>query len=152
MGPKLRRNFSYANVTATIALIAAVGGGTTAIALQGRNSVRTDDIKPGHVTGNDLSQIRVVRRLGTVIDASDQNGEVWSGNFVIAKCPKGTRLISGGGRIDPVGASGKGAITRSEPKGNGWQVTGNQDTGQPATIRASALCLKRRVGPPRLDD
>ena len=150
MRTKLRRHLTYANVTATIALIAAVGGGTTAIALQGRNTVGTKDIKPGHATGNDLSEIRVVRKLGTVNDTSGP-GDNWSGGFVVARCPKGTRLLSGGGRVDPL-SSGRGALTRSEPKGNGWLVTANQDTGQPATIRATALCLKRRPGPPRLND
>jgi len=47
---RIRKHLTYANVVATLALVIAIGGGTTAIALNGRNSVRSDDIKNGHVS------------------------------------------------------------------------------------------------------
>jgi hypothetical protein len=44
MFPTLRSRLTYANVVATLALFLALGGGTTAIALEGRNTVDTGDI------------------------------------------------------------------------------------------------------------
>jgi hypothetical protein len=149
MRPGIRKHLTYANIAATLALVLAIGGGTTAIALQGRNTVGTDDIKPGHVTGRDLSKIRVVRRVFTLNDAA-MDGDI-SGGFFILKCPKGTRIVGGGGNIAPSG-SGFGWITRTDANGNGWQITASQDTGQPATVAVTALCLKRRPGRPVTDD
>jgi hypothetical protein len=146
---KIRKHLTYANVAATVALVIAVGGGTTAIALSGRNSVHSDDIKNGNVTARDLGEIKVVRKQFTLPDsAADDN---WTSNFFILHCPKGTRILSGGGDVSPPD-NGRGAITRTEVNGNGWQITAAQDTGQNASVRVTALCLKRRPGPPRLDD
>ena len=49
--PKL----TYANVTATAALFLALAGGTTAVALSGHNSVKSDDIRNGEVKAADLA-------------------------------------------------------------------------------------------------
>ena len=38
---------TYANVMATIAVFLALGGGTAAVALSGKNSVKKDDIAKG---------------------------------------------------------------------------------------------------------
>ena len=146
---RLRRHLSYANVAATLALVLAIGGGTTAIALKGKNTVTTDDIRRGHVTARDLSTIRVVKKVYTLDDAAVDG--VWSGGFFILPCPKGTRIISGGGNIAPSGL-GEGAITRTDVNRNGWQISAAQDTGQPASVAVTALCLKRRPGRPVTDD
>ncbi len=55
---RLRRHLTYANVAATLALIVAVAGGTTAIAMKAtapKNSVTTKSIRPYNVTAGDLS-------------------------------------------------------------------------------------------------
>jgi hypothetical protein len=145
----IRTHLTYANVTATLALVLAIGGGTTAIALQGRNTVASDDIRPGNVTGRDLSEIQVVRKLFTLNDASAN--DIWSGGFFILPCPKGTRIVSGGGGIAPLGL-GAGSVTRTDPIGNGWQISAAQDTGQPASIAVTALCLSRKPGRPVTDE
>jgi len=145
----IRRHLSYANVAATLALVLAVGGGTTAIALRGKNTVRTDDIRRGNVTARDLSEIRVVNKVFTLDDAADDG--TWSGGFFVLPCPKGTRIISGGGGIAPSGL-GAGAITRTDVNQNGWQISAAQDTGQPAPVAVTALCLKRKPSPPVTDD
>ncbi len=60
----LRRNLSYANVAATLALVIAVAGGTTAIAMKTtapKNSVSTKSIRPYNVTARDLTRLIEVR-------------------------------------------------------------------------------------------
>ena len=49
------RNLSYANVMATVALFLALAGGTTAIALSGKNTVKSNDIAPGAVRSSDIA-------------------------------------------------------------------------------------------------
>ena len=43
----IRSKLTYANVMATLAVFIALGGGTTAVALNGSNTVQSDDIGPG---------------------------------------------------------------------------------------------------------
>jgi hypothetical protein len=54
----VRTRLSYSNVTATLALIVAVGGGTVAVAgsLPGRNSVNSGDIKNHQVKKPDIAR------------------------------------------------------------------------------------------------
>ena len=63
---RIKRHFSYANVAATLALIIAVAGGTTAIAggKAAKNSVASSSIKPFNVTAGDLAGVRVVQVAG----------------------------------------------------------------------------------------
>ena len=51
-----RPRLTYANVTATIAIFLALGGGTTAIALSGKNSVRADDIARNAVREQEIAR------------------------------------------------------------------------------------------------
>jgi len=44
---RIREHLTYANVMATVAVFLALGGGTTAIALSGSNTVQSDDLGPG---------------------------------------------------------------------------------------------------------
>ena len=59
----MRRHLTYANVVATLALVVAVGGGSTAIAISAKkapkNSVTSAAIRDGSVTGKDLAAVRV---------------------------------------------------------------------------------------------
>ena len=47
MRERLRSKLTYANVMATLAVFIALGGGTTAVALSGSNTVQSDDLGPG---------------------------------------------------------------------------------------------------------
>jgi hypothetical protein len=127
---RLRRHLSYANVTATLALVAAVAGGTTAIAISKapKNSVASSSIKPFNVTARDLAGVRLV-----------QVNQQFS---AIAPCARGERLLGGGGSpIPPGGLVGLGV---SRPGGNGWFV--QQGEGQNTLMAAYALCLKAKPG------
>jgi hypothetical protein len=124
---RLRRHLSYANVAATLALIIAVAGGTTAIAggKAAPNSVASSSIKPHNVTARDLTGIRVVQ----------VNGQF----SAFAPCARGERLLGGGGGAD-VGHS----LGASRPRGNGWDVV--QGVGPDTFISAYAFCLKAKPG------
>jgi hypothetical protein len=143
-----RTHLTYANVVATLALIVALGGGTTAIALRGKNSVRSNDIKNGNVTGVDLSSTRLIDKPFTSADAAVDND--WTGASTTVHCPRRFRLIGGGGSAF-AGTGGRGAVRSSQPNADGgWTVDVQQDSGQPGTAHAFALCLKKRPGKPRL--
>ena len=50
------QHLSFANVVSVIALFVALGGGTTAVALSGSNTVQSDDLGPGsQVTAPDVA-------------------------------------------------------------------------------------------------
>jgi hypothetical protein len=148
----LRRRLNYANVVATMALVVAVAGGSTAIAIsKGKNKgvpvrvtkssdiTKTGTIKAGHVGGADLADASVTtQRLadGSVtaaklagIDRVIANGT----EIVTASCPPGERLLSGGG-LAP-------GLQNSSPSGQqvgGWEVAG----AATKPVTAVALCLK----------
>ncbi len=57
---RIKPHLTYANVTATLALIVAVAGGTTAIAMKAtapKNSVVSKSIRPYNVTARDLTRL-----------------------------------------------------------------------------------------------
>ena len=73
----LRRHLTYANVTATLALVIAVAGGTTAIAMKAtapKNSVTTKSIRPYNVTARDLTRLIEVQRSD---DFNDPGAARW---------------------------------------------------------------------------
>ena len=127
-----RPRLNYANVIATAALVVAVSGGATAVALNlGKGSVTTKSIRKGAITAPKLGP--VVVRSATAEGPFAQ---------VRAACLKGERMISGGG-----GASGPGGGTTSvffsRPAGNGWQVGGVHTAGASVTTTADAICLRK---------
>src|SRR5215207_4287712 len=103
---RLRRHLTYANVASTLALLIAVAGGTTAIAINKapKNSVASSSIRPFNVTARDLAGIRVV--------------EAASQFSAFAPCAQGERLVGGGGSPIPSG----GPLGASRPGNNGWYV------------------------------
>ncbi|MGH2983163.1 MAG: hypothetical protein ACRDK5_02725 [Solirubrobacterales bacterium] len=117
----LRRKLSYANVVATLALVIAVAGGTTAIAVSKapRNSVASSSIKPYNVTAGDLAGIRMVQAVAK--------------GTATASCARGERLLGGGG---------SGDLAASFPINNStWVgVSGSGDA------TAYAICLKAKPG------
>jgi hypothetical protein len=127
---RLRRHLTYANVVATVALIIAVAGGTTAIAASqaAKNSVASSSIKPYNVTARDLAGIRVV--------------EVNGGFSAFAPCARGERLLGGGG--SPIPPGGLVDLGVSRPGANGWFV--QQGGGPDRLMAAYALCLKAKPG------
>ncbi len=126
---RLRRHLTYANVAATLALLIAIAGGTTAIAGSNapKNSVTSRSIKPFNVTAGDLAGIRVAEA-----DAQFSS---------FARCRKGERLIGGGGSTIPPGFPN---LAVSRPANNGWLV--QQGDGPNTQMAAYALCLKAKPG------
>ena len=121
----MRKHLSYANVVATLALIVAVAGGTTAVAISGKaakNSVTSKSIKDGSVTGKDLAGVRV-----GVFDSA-----------TTATCLPGERLLSGGGSLP--GETTEFGVTED---GNTW-LRSPKAVG--ATGRITVLCLKATPG------
>jgi hypothetical protein len=125
----LRTHLTYANVAATLALLLAAVGGTTAIAgsTAPTNSVTSSSIKPNNVTARNLAGIRVV--------------EADSQFSAFARCSKGERLVGGGGSSIPPGFPD---LAVSRPGTNGWQV--QQGEGPNTLMAAYALCLKAKPG------
>lgn len=91
----IRRRATYANVVATLALIMAVGGGS-AYALQGRNTVFSDDIAPNEAKASDVKEgsLKIPR-----LQFSDTSGESTGAGqdlAAFAYCPPGYSVTGGG--------------------------------------------------------
>jgi hypothetical protein len=127
---QIRGHLSYANVAATLALIIAIAGGTTALAgsKAAKNSVVSSSIKPFNVTAGDLAGIRVVE-----VDAQFS---------AFAQCSRRERLVGGGG--SPIPPGGLVNLGVSRPGENGWFV--QQGGGPDRLMAAYALCLKAKPG------
>jgi len=124
---RLKPHLSYANVVATLALIVAISGGATAVAITAsKNSVTTKSIRKGAVRAKALGPV-VERTVTGPVQAT-------------ARCQKGERLLGGGGAVDP--SSGSAVLRKSEPSGNGWFVLAEQVQPGTLSVRAEALCLK----------
>jgi hypothetical protein len=143
---RLRRHLSYANVAATLALIVAVAGGTTAIAMKTtapKNSVTSKSIRPHNVTARDLTRLITVRSQATFSDPGPPDG-TFARASATAACPAGTRVITGGGFVD----SDFAALIGSNPISEGWVVTAKADGANQATITVVARCLSSRADKP----
>jgi hypothetical protein len=66
-----RIRLSYANVVSTMALFLAVAGGTTAVALSGKNNVDANDIRQGAVDSREV-------RNSSLTGGDIADGTVWS--------------------------------------------------------------------------
>ena len=128
---RIRPKLTYANVVSTLALIAAVGGGTTAIAISGK--VRTGQIQNGNVTAKDLARIKVreASAPGTLAQGA-----------VSVSCAKGERLIGGGGSA---GRPPSSAISSSRAEGNRWEIEASAIGGGSVLPVAQALCLSAKA-------
>jgi hypothetical protein len=129
---KLKPHLTYANVVATLALIVAVSGGATAVAVGlGKGSVGPKQLRKGAVRAQELGPVIVRSQSGPGISQG------------IATCKKGERVLSGGGTASPTDGSGAPKMTSSEPLGTrGWRVVGSAETG-PVIATAHALCLRK---------
>jgi hypothetical protein len=148
-----RRHLSYANVMATIAVVIAVAGIPSAVAITTsrvkKNSVGAKQLKKGSVTADKLAP-------GAVTDAKIADGNVTAsklagihlvadnrapGSGTLATCQAPERLLSGGATTEG------GTLSASQPEltsptVNQWTSAG---TGGSAS-NGYALCLKNTPG------
>jgi hypothetical protein len=92
---RIRRQLSYANVMATIAMFAALGGSSYAAVKLSKDSVRTSHIKNGQVRGPDLAAGAVGGRQ--VADGSIGVNELNKGDVSDLKTMRVVRLRGRGG-------------------------------------------------------
>jgi hypothetical protein len=122
----MRRNrLSYANVASTLALFLAAAGGTTAVALNGRDNVDANDIQKGAVAGREVKNEALFKRdLG--------KGAVGSSEL-------GANSVTGGKITDGTVWSrelGTGAVTAEDVKDgalSGVELTDGTVTGVDVT-------------------
>lgn len=135
----IRSKLTYANVVATLALVVAVAGGSTAIAISvklKKNSVGTKQIKSGAITADKLAKGSVTASKLTGIRTVTQSSPALSP--ALAQCAANERLLSGGG-----GAAGS-SLSDTRPSGVGtWLSNRVSGPGE-----AYALCLKSAPGAP----
>ncbi len=90
---RIRRHVTFANVASAIALFVALGGGT-AIALNGSNTVQSDDLGPG-------AQVKAPDVADNAVNSADiVNGSIASGD--LAPAARGARaygLVTAGGQL-----------------------------------------------------
>jgi hypothetical protein len=143
---RIRRHLSYANVAASLALVIAIAGGTTAIATKStapKNSVTSKSIRPFNVTAGDISRIFTVTGRADFNDPAPPDGAT-SGATAEAKCPAGSRLISGGGST----SDSRAPIRASTPGPGSWSVSADGDGTNQTTVLVVALCLSKKPQKP----
>jgi hypothetical protein len=106
----MRRHLTFANVASALALFLAIGGGTTAIALRGKNTVDSGDIKNKAVKTRDLADnaatgAKVNESTFTIVPDSDQLDGISSedfqfGNGITAAIAGGVEDGATFGRVD----------------------------------------------------
>jgi hypothetical protein len=130
---RLRGQLNYANVMSTIAVVVAVAGGSTAVAVTVNASKKSDVNKKGNIRAERVTAKKIANgavaasELGAIeVVRAESPGDA------VAACPPGTRLLSGGA-AQTVGGD---QLTQSRPEGNGWfgSATG--------PVAAYALCLR----------
>jgi hypothetical protein len=119
---RLRSRITYANVTATLALFLALAGGTTAIALSGKNSVASDDIIKGQVKSSDIGGSQVAN--GDLAKDSVSGGKV-----------KPETLFGGDIGADAIGASEIAAGAVGAPE----IIDGAVGSGEQAAVPAARV-------------
>ncbi len=136
----LRRHLNYANVAATAALIIAVAGIPTAIAVS-KGAKRSDinskgKIRTGHVTTAKLAD-------GSVTAAKIAGIDVVQAQRRTAAPPPTVRRVSG---CSPAAAISRAAVEPRcrprDPTGNGWHAAQQRRHGQLSSVTVYALCLR----------
>jgi hypothetical protein len=128
----IRTKLTYANVVATLALIVAVAGGSTAIAISSKQKISGKLIKPGTITTKQLKngsitgpKLAKIERIAVPASA---------GNSTEASCPGGTVLVSGGADGNPLIQSSPSLVSEA------WR--GASSSGGVVT----AMCLRATPG------
>jgi hypothetical protein len=145
----MRAQLSYANVMATLAVLIAVAGGSTAIAVSSKapkNSVTSKSIVNGNVTARDVGTIKNISAQLVVADPTPNDGNYGSGSAT-ATCPAGARAITGG---VVSGGVGRVSVTSSAKFGqNGWTGAVSSDQGGTLIGSVNVSCLIRSPGSPQ---
>jgi len=136
---RLFRGSRYANVTATLALVVAMGGTSYAAVALPKNSVGSTQLRNGAVTAAKI-------KGSAVTSAAVKDGSLTSGDFKRGQLPAGLRGDTGApgpkGDAGPQGAAGaQGAQGQQGPQGD----AGPQ--GAPGMAKAYAQVIFRVNGP-----
>jgi hypothetical protein len=132
--PKLRGKVTYANAMSTIAVVIALGGGSTAVAVTVNASKKSDVNKKGNIRAKRVTAKKLADgAVGAAKLGGIQVVQASGNPAATASCPAGTRLLSGGG-----GTPAPAALVGSRPEGNGWRVESDSATD----VIAYALCLR----------
>jgi hypothetical protein len=84
---RVRQHLTYANVMATIAVFLVLGGGT-AVALNGTNTVQSDDLGPG-------AQVKAPDVAANAVNGTDVvNGSIAGADIAPSALPKGSAITS----------------------------------------------------------
>lgn len=134
------RNGRYANVTATLALVVALGGTSYAAIKLPANSVGSRQLKPRAVSGSDL-------RSNAVSSAKVKNRSLRAGDFKLGQLPAGppgapgaTRLVRRRSGSQPVAPGGVGAVTMTCSPGE-RAITAGLDSGITPTPEANIFAI-----------
>lgn len=137
---RMFRDGRYANVTATLALIVALGGTSYAAINLPANSVGSRQIKPRAVAGSDL-------RANAVTSAKIRNGSLRARDFRAGQLPAGpqgppgaTRLVRRRSGSQPVPPGGVGAVTVACNPGE-RAITAGLDGGITPTPEANIFTI-----------
>lgn len=148
------RTGRYANVTATMALVVALGGTSYAATTLAKNTIGSSQLKRGAVANSDL-------RANAVTSGKVKNGSLLAKDFKTGQLPAGARGATGG--TGPKGDKGDpGAYPTTLPSGQtlkgAFGNIGNQGAGGrigsaisfaiPLTTAPTGHFIKKDVAPP----
>jgi hypothetical protein len=141
---RIRRHLTYANVMSTIAVIIAVAGGSTAVAVTVNASKKSDINKKGNIRA---ARVTTPKLANGAVTAAKLAGidvvQATAPGTAIASCQSGERLLGGGALIQSNNPPGV-ALQASQPVGNTWKAF---TSGGSPDLTAYALCLKSTSGP-----
>jgi hypothetical protein len=144
---RLRGRTTYANVVATLALIVAVGG-SSAYALQGRNTVFSDDIAPNEVGPKDVNERRLKIPRLVVLGAGPESTAPGQQLTAKAECPPGYNVVGGGFDLDHIAGTVPVEVNRPDAKlgPSGftyprWKVVA-ESTAEGEWVEAWAVCQR----------
>jgi hypothetical protein len=142
---QVRKHLSYANAAATLALVLAIAGGSTAIAVTVNASKKSDvnkkgKIRAGRISAPKLASIRLESKAFP--DAGTAPGEVSLG------CQPGERLITGGASVppgvDPATATQNKLLSSHPGPNNTWMASYETNVSPHPPLTLYIACLAAR--------